>query len=106
MPSIEAQIAEIARRMALHQQHEASGLQNQINEIEDRKAKLLAERDLARGARERLANFEVKIGTDYQCPDCWISRGIRSALYAIGSNERRLDAFRCRTCNQVWEFSF
>lgn len=106
MPSIEAQIADIASRLAAHQQHHASGLQNEINEIEARKVKLLAERDLARSARERLTNFQVKIGADYQCPDCWISRNVRSALYPIGDGERHLDRFRCRSCDQVWEFSF
>jgi transposase-like protein len=96
--SIEAKISDTAARMAAYEQRRATDLRLQITEVEHMKTKLLADLDLARRAGERLTDFKVKVGIDYQCPRCWIENETRSALAPIGGGTRTEDFFRCHTC--------
>jgi hypothetical protein len=58
-----------------------------------RKAKMAAQLRSANLSYQRLANFQVKIGADYQCPACWIEHEARSALRPIGSGTDTEDIF-------------
>ena len=57
-------------------------------------------------AHNRLADLRVKLGTDYQCPVCWIRRGVRSNLDPIGFGTNAKDLFRCAQCGLKVEVSF
>lgn len=48
-------------------------------------------------ARDRLATFQVQIGGQYQCPNCWVRHEAQSALTPIPS-ETKDDYFRCEKC--------
>jgi hypothetical protein len=105
--AIDTQLSEIAGQIASSQQYRATTIKNELAEIEVQKAKLQAELDATHLALERLANFKIKIGADYHCPQCWIIGGVYGVIYPIGSgDERRMDRWRCRTCETVFEFPF
>src|SRR5271157_1071839 len=97
--NIGRQIKDMAAEMAAHSQQRASNLQRELAETEDRKAQLEAQLHAANLAHKRLAEFQVKIGTDYQCPRCWIDHETRAALTPIGGGTDKEDFFRCHTCN-------
>ena len=48
----------------------------------------------ADGTEDRLLNFKIKIGANYQCPICWIEHGRNIALYPVPSGGRN-DILRC-----------
>ena len=97
MASIFDYLRQQAEEIAGATQERVSDLDREIAEIEKQKAKKEAERDLARGALKRLANFPVKNGADYLCPNCWVTRGGMSTLQPIPSPDRH-DIFRCGLC--------
>jgi hypothetical protein len=71
----------------------AAALEPELREIEQRKLEIEAVREAAALAPKRLLKFQPKIGTEYQCPRCWIGDERRSALTAIPG-----DVMRCHTC--------
>jgi hypothetical protein len=108
MSAVATYLADLAAHIALGYQHQAADLQRQIAEIDERKAQLLMEREIARRARERFPNYRVQIGFDYQCPYCWLSRGAHGSLQTLGSGNGagRTDTFRCRSCEQIFATPF
>lgn len=101
MSGVAMYLADLAGHIALGYQHQATDLQRQIAEIDERKAQLLREREIARRARERFPHYRVQIGVDYQCPYCWVSRGAQGFLQAIESADGS-DTFRCGSCDQIF----
>lgn len=96
--SIATQISEVAAKLAAHAQGRVSHLQAQKFEIETRLREIEMQLHSANLASDRLANFEAKIGLDYQCPHCWIEHETRSALTPVGRATRTEDFFHCNTC--------
>lgn len=88
-----------AREVAEAAAQQTERLKKEIEAAEKRKAEIEAEFELAKLAVDRLDGFEPEIGGDPQCPDCWVSRGVRSRMIPIPS-ETGTDWFRCRTCGQ------
>jgi hypothetical protein len=86
--------ADIAQ--ALH--YKAARLNEDYLIVESRAAHLKAERDKANLAPKRLANFQVMIGDDYQCPRCWIEHERESAL-SVAPSDGPDDILRCRECH-------
>lgn len=81
---------------------QAPDLARQLAEIEARQAELSAQLSLARDARKLLTRYEAKLGSEYQCPLCWVGRGSRSPLTPIPQTTNG-DLFRCGLCNEVFE---
>jgi hypothetical protein len=95
---IDTRLLHAAAEMVERAEQRALALQEQIAEIKARKAQLKAEYEIAKRASQRLASFEVKIGSNFQCPHCWINSERRSVLSPAGKGTGRNDFFRCRTC--------
>lgn len=72
-------------------------LEQQQAEVERRKAEINAQLEAARVSAKRLLNFRPCIGTDFQCPRCWIVNEVRSPLRPIPSDTSD-DIMRCRVC--------
>ena len=96
-------------------QYEAR-IEEELLELEDQKATLIARRDALRFGPQRLLNFEPAFGADLQCPRCWIYNEIRSTLTPIPGTDQK-DLFRCPTCGlhveiprivnrRLWSFHF
>jgi hypothetical protein len=49
-------------------------------------------------ARARVISFVPKIGNKYQCPHCWLRKGMRVPLTAIESSTDDHDLLRCDGC--------
>jgi predicted RNA-binding Zn-ribbon protein involved in translation (DUF1610 family) len=56
--------------------------------------------DSARAAPDRLLNFQVKVGAEYQCPACWIERNTRAPLVVKPSASKE-DIFECVNCGHM-----
>lgn len=97
--STATQLQGIAAQIADEMQEGADDLQFQLDSLETRRAQIEAELEAANSAHDRLANFAVEIGGDYQCPRCWIERETRSALQALSAGAGE-DRFRCRVCRE------
>lgn len=89
---------EIAAEIARNLQGSATSLQRELFDIEARKTAIEAELHAAHLSLKRLADFKVKIGADYQCPRCWVMRGVISALRQVNSSSHHEDWYRCDTC--------
>ena len=66
-------------------------------EIERRKAQIKAQLEAARVAQKRVLNFRPCIGTDFQCPRCWIVTEVGSPLRPVPSSTSD-DIMRCQAC--------
>jgi DNA repair exonuclease SbcCD ATPase subunit len=79
--SIESTLLDIANSTASRLQKQAAALLREHQDAEKSLSDLKAKLDAADRSLERLANFKVKIGGDYQCPICGIERDTgRAAL--------------------------
>lgn len=96
--SIATQLAKEAEDLVSRLDRKAAKLDAEYLEAEKRAANLKAERDAARLAPKRLADYTVKLGVNYQCPRCWIERETRSALSSIPSTTGD-DRLRCDRCH-------
>ena len=95
--SIFDHIQQAAIEIADNAQARLSQLEHEEAEIDARKAKIKAERDMIRGTAHRLANFPVRTAADFLCPRCWVAEGKSSPLRPIPSQTRD-DLFRCTLC--------
>jgi hypothetical protein len=88
----------------------ASTMQNRVRILEAARADLersnAPEVDLqaANVLRERLANFEARIGRNYQCPRCWVRDGTNYTIRAVPSPNQD-DVLRCDRCGGDWVVS-
>ena len=99
------ELRRLARETADNAQAQVTQLEQEVLDLETRLTEKKAERDAARLAPKRLADFKVKIGPDYQCPQCWITGGIQSPLRPRpGTSDA--DVFRCPRCAETFFIPF
>src|SRR5258708_7033627 len=97
--SIVQQLGEYAAQLAEQNQQRRAGLERELGDLQVQIAQKQAMPDTLGFGHQRLANFQVKIGPDYQCPRCWIMLEKRSALRPIGGGTNTEDFFRCNDCD-------
>ena len=95
--SIEAVLAVKAREIATEVESSARALNPELREIEKRKREIDAKLDAAHRAVKRSIDFKVRIGSDFQCPGCWVRDKVRSTLTPIPGT-KHADIMRCHTC--------
>lgn len=95
--SIKDSLAEAAAQIAERLTRKDAELQKRSRELQFELKKIETQRDFAGGAAKRLLDFHVTVGTDYQCPNCWISEGVHHALYPVPSTNSD-DIMRCGRC--------
>lgn len=96
--SIEIALAKEAEYAASNAQHRVAALELQLKEVERQKLEIEAKCQVASLAPKRLLKFQPKIGTEYQCPRCWISDERRSSLRPIPAIDDTDDTMVCRAC--------
>lgn len=82
-----------------------ANLDRRLAELEIERAKIEAERKSSGGALQRLANYPVKIGSDYACPRCWINKDTASPMHGVPSQTNN-DLFRCQLCHLDLEIEY
>lgn len=95
--SIADELRKTAQEIADHANSRISELDRKIADIEQQKKKIEADRVKARDTLKRLANYPVLLGSDYQCPLCWVGEGKMSPLRPVPSHDRN-DIFQCTLC--------
>jgi hypothetical protein len=96
--SIQGELKQVARQLADSAKVRLARIEEEIAEIEERKAQLLSEREAVRNAAERALNFLPMRGIDYQCPRCWINHKTRAMMEPILSQKPKEDVLRCIQC--------
>jgi hypothetical protein len=97
--SIGDQFKKIAGSIAIEFEGRISRLQAELTEIETRKAEIETQLRAVSLGPERVFNFQPQIGGKFQCPRCWVERGLKSPVNPIPSKNPREDLFRCHTCH-------
>jgi hypothetical protein len=98
--SLERKLGRIADEIATHAQKRAAYLRGEYLEAEKLALEKKARFESANLAFKRTANFKVKIGTDYQCPRCWVESGKAASLRA-DPGDTRDDILRCQFGHEV-----
>ena len=97
--SVSGTLSELAAEIADNLQQSAVALEPEKLRIQTRLREIEAVGAAARLAHDRLANFQIKIGADYQCPGCWIEHERRSSLSAVGGGTATEEFFTCHVCH-------
>jgi hypothetical protein len=87
-----------AKRYADQLQDRRPNLEIELLEIETRKAQIEAQLDTLKRAHTRLLDYRPCIGTDFQCPRCWVEYKPGATLRPIPSSTHD-DIMRCNVCN-------
>jgi len=99
---IASSVRHAANELAQAAQHRAASLKREIVALEEQLAEKNAALQFSHEAHDRLLNFQPKIGSDYQCPRCWIEDDMRAALRAIPADANDKDRLACERCgNQL-----
>ena len=102
--SITVQLVQLAGAIAQDEKARFEALRTEISQLENRLAELRADYDLAENSVGRLDQFAPEVGGNYQCPMCWVSKGLHGDLTPIASDTKE-DLFRCVNCNRTIEIS-
>ena len=101
----DTELKQYAVQIAESLKSQEASFEREILDLETQLAQARASRDAARGAVKRLADFQVQIRGNYQCPRCWIEHGIQSNLRSVPSTTYD-DIFRCRECGSDFDVKF
>jgi len=101
--SPEMRIRQLAAETADGLHHQSEALHRELGEIRTRQAQIGLKLDAAKLAQQRLANFQIVIGEEYQCPRCWIERATHASLRPMDGSTDSEDFFRCSGCG--WDIS-
>lgn len=95
--SLPNELQRLAIEIAKDVQKSMPDAQAELRAMQTRMAEIQSELATAKTASQRALDFQFKVGTDYQCPRCWVSRGAHSTITPIPGNGAD-DVFICRTC--------
>lgn len=97
-------LTQIAEDIAADLHSRKHFLKNKITEIEAQLSDAKAAFHAADIAQGRLLKFAPTDGHDLQCPACWITDGVRTALKPVDNPESDdVDHFKCPACGQGYE---
>ena len=96
MHNIAAVVQSLADRLVANAGAEVERCQREVSEAQKRLDDLAAKLKLAKAAVDRRDDFQPLIGSNYQCPYCWINDGTRASLTLIPD-----DMFRCEECDRT-----
>jgi hypothetical protein len=95
--SIVRNLSDLAQEIGEELQSRRSVLDAELLRVEAHAREIRAELGSMDLARERLSSFQVQIGEQYQCPNCWVRDEAQSVLVPIPPDAKD-DYFRCETC--------
>ena len=77
------QISEVAQFIIDRAQARAEAIQQERRQLKTGKSAFKAEIHSAKLSLKRTHNFQMRAGSHYQCPRCWVDEGKRSALRLV-----------------------
>ena len=92
----------LASDCALSAKERAAQLDRELTELEIRKGVLETQFKSAVAAANRISNYRPRLGLDYQCPNCWVEKGMMSPMQVMPSGAVA-DRFRCRLCGNEFQ---
>jgi hypothetical protein len=95
---LEKTLLEEAQYAVSDLKNRARVLEPQLQQIEKLKLEIEAECRAARLAPKRLLEYKFQIGTEYQCPRCWVYHERRSGLQPANSRNADRAILRCQAC--------
>ncbi len=95
---LEKTLLEEAQYAVSDLKNRARVLEPQLQEIDKLKLEVEAQCQAARLAPKRLLEYNFQIGTEYQCPRCWIYYERQSALHPADPANPERTIMRCQTC--------
>ena len=96
--AISGELLQVAKEIAQNAQLRLAALDQEEAELDARKAEIQEERSNISLAAQRAHVFRPQVGTDFQCPRCWVDYERRARLLPIAGGARAGDSIRCRTC--------
>ena len=106
MVSISNELLNVATRIAQNAQLRLAALDQEEAGLDARKAEIGAERKEISVAAQRAVGFRPQVGTEFQCPRCWVDYERRARLLPVGGGTKAEDYFRCRTCGFEYAVTF
>lgn len=100
MSELERQLRQRADEAASRAQMQNLHVQKRLSDLKAEVAQLMAAVDAGSLAPKRRLDYKAKIGIDYQCPDCWIVRGVQAQLIPQ-SSPTAIDLFKCSQCDSI-----
>lgn len=104
--SISGELLQVAKEIAQNAQLRLAALDQEEAEIDARKAEIQAERKNRSLAAQRALDFRPQVGSDFQCPRCWVDHERRARLLPVGGGPQTEDYFRCRVCSFEYTMTF
>ena len=98
-------IGQYAKDLAADLKKGAANAEAELREIDRRRLAAESRLKLARLTDKRFLKFQPQIGTEYQCPRCWIVDERASALRPISGTDTE-DRFRCPVCHTEYPIPF
>ena len=103
--SIENQLRQIALELGTSQAVRLNQLNRQLKELDDQRAKLAADIEIAKGVERRSRQYGPRKDINFNCPRCWVQHEREAALRPIPSPTRN-DLLRCATCHSEFEIEY
>jgi predicted RNA-binding Zn-ribbon protein involved in translation (DUF1610 family) len=99
----EGELERFAKAIAVALERQASSLLSQLEELEAQKRKLQMQLDTTRRAVKRAGYFQSRIGSEFQCPSCWVKNVTRTALTSVAGTHGNF--FVCKACGSDYTIS-
>ena len=95
---IDKELQETANRLARQLNHKIPRLERDMEELEKKKAAIVAELESAARGKDLAAQYRVYVNNgDRRCPLCWVTRGTTAILRTI-DGDGVVDRFKCEGC--------
>jgi hypothetical protein len=94
-----------ASEIAADIQNRIPFLEVKLEEAKAQVANIDAELNTARLSLERAADFLPTLGSDFQCPSCWIHNKTRATLRPVAGDSTK-DILKCNVCNEQFSIPF
>jgi hypothetical protein len=96
--STAGELLQVAKEISENAQLRLAALDQEEAELDARKAEIQAERENISLAVQRANVFRSQVGTDLQCPRCWVNFERRARLLTVADGAGSENFIRCRTC--------
>jgi len=103
MTNTDTELRQIAIQIANDLEGRNLHLHKEIEDAALKIAELKLTLEASSLARQRSLDFSPTLGSDFQCPGCWVRSGTKSMLIPRDSPDEN-DLFVCKTCGS--DFSF
>jgi hypothetical protein len=95
MSGADSKLKQTALRIANDIDGRSLALKKELEQAQLRVNEIQSKLEQARLARQRSINFSPFLGGEFQCPECWVRREMKSVMKPFDSQK---DMFHCKHC--------